>query len=358
MSGFENELLKAANFSPLSLQVPDAWCGHLPFAAWLIKRIKPETFVELGTHTGNSFFAFCQAASESQLATKCYAVDTWQGDEHAGAYGDEIFHQVSTHQQKHYSGFSRLMRMTFDEATTYFPDASIDLLHIDGLHTYEAVKHDFESWLPKLAPGAIVLFHDTNVRERDFGVWKLWTELQSVYPNNLEFTHSNGLGVLQLNNAPEEKKLPWLDSGYQERKQLTDYFSALGAKQTDRLSLEQHKLELAYLRQTAAEFEQQLAELQQTLSEKDAYFKKLENEFRSKSQYLAELEQHYRNLEQRFQKVETDARDAIQQKSTHISDLESTLRQQAENLEQLKREIKNPFLLIKRKIVQSLAPKS
>lgn len=351
MSGFENELLKAANFSPLSLQLPDAWCGHLPFAAWLIKSFKPKTFVELGTHTGNSFFAFCQAAIESQLATKCYAVDTWQGDEHAGVYGDEIFHQVSTHHQEHYSGFARLMRMTFDEATSYFSDASIDLLHIDGLHTYEAVKHDFENWLPKLAPGSIVLFHDTNVRERDFGVWKLWAELQSAYPNNLEFTHSNGLGVLQLNNAPEGKRLSWLGPDYQGRRQLADYFSALGAKQVDRLSLEQQKLQTAYFRQSAAELEQQLTTVHQTISEKDAYLKTLEDAFRAKSQYLSELEQ-------RFHKLEAEAREAIQAKSNQLLELESTLRQQADNLEQLKREIKNPLLLIKRKIVQSLAPKS
>lgn len=243
-------LLEILEFQPKSLQLPISWMGHLSFAAWLIKELDPKIVVELGTHSGNSYFAFCQSVAENGLATQCYAVDTWEGDVHAGEYGEEIYTKVASHNQQNYAAFSQLLRMTFDEAVALLPDGSIELLHIDGLHTYEAVRHDFETWLPKLAPGAVVLFHDTDVRERDFGVWKFWQELQEIYPNNIEFSHSNGLGVLQLNDVAATKILQWLQPDYSDKSKLIAGFAALGARQLERfefVELKQHATNLSQL---------------------------------------------------------------------------------------------------------------
>jgi len=259
MININNTLIKAATFSPNSLKWPDAWIGHIPFAAWLINELHPKVFVELGTHTGNSYFTFCQAVHEAQTSTKCYAVDTWQGDEHAGLYGDEIWSNVNIYNRKHYHSYSRLIKKKFDDAVHEFKDGTINLLHIDGLHTYEAVKHDFETWLPKLAPGAIVLFHDTNVRERNFGVWKLWEELQLQYPNNIEFTHSHGLGVLQLNDAPDDKKLEWIQPDYPEKQRLIDYFAALGTRQIECFELNELRLQIPTLNQAIDKQNEKLA---------------------------------------------------------------------------------------------------
>lgn len=286
----QNNLLEVAAFSPDLLGLPSAWLGHLPFAGWVMREVRPKIFVELGTHYGHSYFAFCQSVVEAGLSTKCYAVDTWQGDEHAGQYGDEIFAKVDAHHQARYASFSRLLRMTFDDAATYFADESIELLHIDGLHTYDAVRHDFDTWLPKLAPGAVVMFHDSNVRERNFGVWKLWAELQVRYSNNLEFVHSHGLGVMQLNNAPDEIKLPWLHADALEKQGLINYFAALGSRQQERFELSELKQYAANLSHAVADRDNEIIRLSQHAANLDHAVAQCNAE-------LNELKQHTTHLE-------------------------------------------------------------
>lgn len=217
----------ALGMSPADLP-PSAWTGHVPFAFWVVEAARPRVLVELGTHHGTSYLAFCQAVAEAGLDTRCHAVDTWLGDEHAGFYGDEVHEQLSARNAK-YAGFSRLMRMTFDDALPAFDDGSVDLLHIDGLHTYDAVKHDFESWLPKLSDRAVVLFHDTGVRERGFGVWELWAELRGRYPA-FEFQHAHGLGVLLVGaQAPGPLRALAALPGTEDEAAVQRLFAALGA---------------------------------------------------------------------------------------------------------------------------------
>jgi hypothetical protein len=180
---------------PLRLVEPTSWVSHIPFAFWLVEALAPHTVVELGTMSGNSFAALAQGIQTLGLDAACYAVDTWKGDPQTGFYGEEVFEEWSAFHDRHFGAFSRVVRSTFDEALTKFEDGSVDLLHIDGFHTYEAVRHDFESWLPKLSPRAVVLLHDVNVRELDFGVWQLWEELKDRFPC-FEFLHGHGLGVV------------------------------------------------------------------------------------------------------------------------------------------------------------------
>jgi hypothetical protein len=185
---------------PARVGIDSAWTAHVPFAHWLVATARPRLIVELGTHNGVSYAAFCEAVLREKLEARCYAVDTWQGDAHAGFYGEEVYGTLRRFHDARYAGFSELLRCTFDEALPYFADGSLDLLHIDGCHGYEQVRADFESWAPKLSRRAVVLFHDTNVRERGFGVWRLWAELAAQHPG-FEFLHGHGLGVLAFGSA-------------------------------------------------------------------------------------------------------------------------------------------------------------
>lgn len=183
-----------------------AWTEHIFCAYDLVAQLRPQLVVELGTDRGESYFAFCQSALENRTGTRCFAIDHWQGDSHAGSYDETTFADVTAHNRLHYEGFSTLLRTTFDEALQRFGAESIDLLHIDGHHTEEAVRHDVEAWLLKLRSGGILLMHDVTVRGRNFGVWKVWEEL-TARGRSFTFAQPPGLGIWEKPPMREQPPL-------------------------------------------------------------------------------------------------------------------------------------------------------
>lgn len=207
----------------------NAWLVHVPFGMFLIDLLKPNTLVELGTYSGVSYCSFCQAVKELALETRCYAVDTWQGDAHSGNYGPEVLAELRQYHDPLYGHFSQLTQSTFDEALGRFKNKSVDLLHIDGLHTYDAVKHDFESWLPKLSDQGVVLFHDICVSQKDFGVWKFWEELKTQYPH-FEIRQKYGIGVLAVGQSIPLGFKSLLESSEGVQAEIKVFFERLGTR--------------------------------------------------------------------------------------------------------------------------------
>ena len=200
--------LPSRNFRPKRYGL-GAWTEHIYFAYDLVAQFKPALLVELGTDRGESYFAFCQSVVENRTQTQAFAIDHWRGDPHAGSYDEVTYEDVAGHNRRHYSSFSTLLRTTFDHALRQFADESIDLLHLDGHHTEEAVRHDLQSWLPKLRPGGILLLHDVAMRGRGFGVWKVWEELPPQ-GRSWAFSAPPGLGIWQ--KPPANQLPPLLES--------------------------------------------------------------------------------------------------------------------------------------------------
>jgi hypothetical protein len=209
---------------------PNTWRGHVPFAIWLVQTYKPQVIVDFGTYRCASYFNFCRAVRMANLSTKCYSVDRWESDEQVGFSEDHALTDAHRYNECVYPDISRLLRVRSGVAADHFSDASIDLLHINGFYTYASVKKAFETWLPKLMPSAVVLFHHTNVKAGEFGVWRLWEDLTRRYPSNLEFVHSQGLGVLQLAQGEGRFFLDWLLPDAVDKQVIREYFGNRGVE--------------------------------------------------------------------------------------------------------------------------------
>lgn len=282
------ELPQAAFQQPEHLSDVDSWHGLIPIAFAMVTLQRPETFVELGVHKGDSYAAFCQAMAAFAEPGRAYAVDTWQGDEHAGFYGDEILADLKEWHDPRFGNFSRLVRSTFDEAVEQFADGSIDLLHIDGLHTYEAVRHDFETWLPKMSARGVALFHDFNVRERDFGVWQLWDELASQYPARM-FPFSHGLGVLAVGTEVPDQLREWFETSEEEWSWLVERMHMLG--------------EAVRLRGQSQRQAHRIEALEQEVAGGTDYLTKIQGEKDSLSSQLKQLESERDGLDQKVRSL-------------------------------------------------------
>jgi hypothetical protein len=270
--------------TPRMLTDISSWHLHIPFAFAITAMLKPKTFIELGTHKGDSYCAFCQAVDELALNTVCDAVDSWRGDEQSGFYGETVFEELRAYHDPLYGGFSSLMQCLFADALDYFSEGSIDLLHIDGHHTYDSVRRDFESWLPKMSQRGIILFHDSNVREREFGVWRLWDEISSRYPS-FEFKFGNGLGILAVGGQIEEEVRTFLEYAKDHETGVSRFFYHLGIKnvldfQKAKLSEHIYQLEntLSARDQERQQADERLREHQTSMIEKELQLRGLKEE--------------------------------------------------------------------------------
>jgi hypothetical protein len=174
--------------------------GHLPFASDLIAALKPSLIVQLGVGQGDAYFGLCQLITENRLDCSVYGIEAWSiKDAVPKSNGTRpnapAFDSVSRYNETNYRSFSQLLRQNFEDAASRFENQSIDVLDIDGLQPYDALKRTLDLWMEKIHPSGLVLLHNISLRTGDSGAARLWNEVKSAVPH-FAFRHANGLGIL------------------------------------------------------------------------------------------------------------------------------------------------------------------
>lgn len=164
------------------------WRDHITFAQWIVEKKKPDVVVDLGVDYAYSTFCFASLG-----LGKIYGIDSFEGDQHAGMRNTYDF--VMTKQKEYGLDNIQFIKGYFDDVAKTW-DKDIDILHIDGLHTYEAVYNDFATWGKFVKDDGVIMMHDTKVFHGNFGVHRFFAEIE--YPK-VNFTVSHGLGVVAKN---------------------------------------------------------------------------------------------------------------------------------------------------------------
>lgn len=206
------------------------WWGHVPFAATIVQAIKPRKIVELGVYLGDSLAALSQAVDYLNLDTEIIGIDTWTHMNDLGQQDEENTRLTIEFFAKRFPK-TKLDRRDFNEAVLDTPDASIDLLHIDGDHTREAVRNDYTKWLPKLRENGIVLLHDIAIGDHAWaGVDIFWREELRPFHPYFEFYHSWGLGVVAPKGIPPGLQSLFDSVGTPDEEKIQTFYQLLGSR--------------------------------------------------------------------------------------------------------------------------------
>jgi cephalosporin hydroxylase len=164
-----------------------------------LKTLRPRTMMEIGTANGGTLFMMTRICAPDAMIL---SLDL-PGGPFGGGYPEdrvplyEAFAmpgqtvQLIRADSHHRESLSKV-RQLLDRRT-------LDFLFIDGDHTYEGVRQDFEMYSPLVTPGGFIAFHDIVYAE---GVQRFWAEVARTHSGAREFIASSepifGIGLIQM----------------------------------------------------------------------------------------------------------------------------------------------------------------
>jgi predicted O-methyltransferase YrrM len=178
-------------------------------ARWIqrVATARPKVVVEIGTAKGGTFFLLSRA---SDLNATMVSIDLpgglygggyprWKQDFYRKLIGDEKaihFVRANSHDSQTRAKLEEILG-----------DRRIDVLFIDGDHSYEGVKRDFSLYGPLVRPGGLIGLHDIleNRFDKDIDVHRFWDEVKQRFVSDEIVDRADqglfGIGVVVVPEA-------------------------------------------------------------------------------------------------------------------------------------------------------------
>lgn len=171
----------------------------------ILKEKKPKVAIEIGTANGGTLFLFCRVAYKDATIV---SIDL-PGGRFGGGYSWWRIPMYKAfklpEQELHLIRADSHSQETLAKVKSILDGKKADFLFIDGDHSYEGVKQDFEMYSPLVKDGGIVAFHDIVVVhpvETGCEVNRLWDEIKQGGHEYIEIVDDwnqgmCGIGLLQ-----------------------------------------------------------------------------------------------------------------------------------------------------------------
>ena len=171
-----------------------------------VRRLRPSTVVEIGSHRGGTLVCWTAVAAAT---ARIVSIDMPTFDGEWSGLGEEDLARV----RRYLAPGQTLTAISADSHASetkarleeILAGAPVDLLWIDGDHTFDGVKQDFEMYRPLVRPGGLVGFHDVAGADLGpgFGSTSFWELIKTRYDAHEYVAESRpgsgmGIGVLRI----------------------------------------------------------------------------------------------------------------------------------------------------------------
>jgi predicted O-methyltransferase YrrM len=170
-----------------------------------IKHIKPKYILEIGTSEGGTLFFFSKIASPE---AKIITIDLPIVRDYASYSPAKIpFYKLYRveDQKIHFIRKDSHRSSTVKKVKKLLKNNKIDLLFIDGDHTYNGVKKDFENYISLVKENGIIGLHDIveHPPDSNCNVFDFWNEIKGKYEYKEIISKDNeewaGIGIIIKN---------------------------------------------------------------------------------------------------------------------------------------------------------------